>query len=330
MTTLIHSLKQVVPLDLKQLYWSTNNRLAEVQLKASEVSRQTFIADIRNALAERRGFAAGKIGVTASARMYYDIFLSKRRSPEEVADYEEKLRFSVLKQEGLFPGTTAFLRDYNVSYIQHVRNLDSFGVCHDASAGRLLKIIKHYGFTSKFIYYPLQEVDRSIPSNEANCYLPLFRNKRVLIVCPFAGYLRERATKETYERVWSNIGKPWFYPASVDAIEFPYGFARSTHERYATVLDLLNEIQTEISRREFDVALVGAAGLAIPLVSYMKRLGKVAIDLGGALQFMFGVSGKRWQNWEDLKQNIFNEHWTRLPAKYRPQEDDVCDNGAYW
>jgi hypothetical protein len=62
----------------------------------------------------------------------------------------------------------------------------------------------------------------------------------------------------------------------------------------------------------------------------MKGLGKVAIDLGGALQFMFGVSGKRWQNWDDLKQNIFNEHWTHLPAKYRPQEDDVCDNGAYW
>jgi hypothetical protein len=330
MTTLIHSLKRVVPADLKQLYWSTKDKLAVSQLKASEVSRQEFIADIRNALAEHRGFAAAKIGVTASARMYYEIFLSKRRSPQELADYEEKLRFSGLKQEGLFPVTAAFLHDYNRFYVKHLRNLDSLGVCHDWSAGRLLTNIKYYGLTSKLIYYPLQEPDRSIPSNEANCYLPLFKNKRVLIVCPFAGYLRERATKETYERAWSKIGKPWFYPASVDAIEFPYGFARSTHERYATVLDLLNEIQNEISRQEFDVALVGAAGLAIPLVSYMKGLGKVAIDLGGALQFMFGVSGKRWQAWQDLKQNIFNDHWTHLPAKYRPQEEDVCDNGAYW
>jgi hypothetical protein len=318
---------------LKQPYWNVMEKLGVARLKVAtmsrSMSRQDFITDIKSALEAGRGYAAAKIGVSQKSWMYYEIFLAEHRSPEEVATYETQLKFHCLKQEGLFPESPAFYLTFNRFYIEHVRNIDSLGITY-RQALQELNIIRHYGLTNKLIYFTLQEADRSIPSNEANCYLPLFKDKKILLVCPFADFLRERASKETFERVWSKIGKPWFYPASVEALEFPYGFARDTHEQYATVLDLLKDIQENIQKRDFDVALVAAGGLSIPIVSFVKQLGKIGIDLGGALQFTFGVSGKRWQHWEDFKKTFFNEYWTHLPAKYRPKETDVCDNGAYW
>src|SRR4030067_3251444 len=175
--------------------------------------------------------------------------------------------------------------------MEHIRRLDCLGICLYPGE---LELIHYYQLKNKLIYYPNQEPDRSIPNRGKECYLPFFNNKKILIICPFAGILKERATKEIFEGVWAKTGKKWFYPKAVDALEFPYGFAKETQEKYATALNLYEYIIIEIEKRDFDIALIGAAGLAIPIASYIQSMGKIGIDLGGALQFFFGVFGKRW------------------------------------
>ena len=305
------------------------DRLIIARLKYASITKEEFIKDIKTAIAAHTGYAAGKIGRSQKQWMYYEILLSRERNPEKIREFEEKLKFHALNQEGIFPVNFDFYLRFGRFYMDHVRNLDCLGLFYDPPLMEM-ELIKYYHLKNKFIYFPLQEPDRSIPRNDNNCYLPLFRDKKILIVCPFAEFLKDRATKEIYENAWSKIGKKWFYPKSVDAVEFPYGFSPDTHKRYSTVLDLFEEIKVQIQKRDFDIALIGAGGLAIPIASFVKSLGRVGIDLGGALQFCFGVSGKRWQDWEDLKINFFNEWWEYVPAKYRPKEQDVCDGGAYW
>jgi len=143
--------------------------------------------------------------------------------------------------------------------------------------------------------------------------------------------LKGEATREIFEGVWSKAGKKkWFYPKTVEALEFPYGFAAETHKSYSTAIDLFKYITIEIEKRDFDIALIGAGGLAIPIASHVKNMGKIGIDLGGHLQVLFGVLGKRYRNWKWDAWNS-NEWCIDMPAKYRPKEaDDVCDKGAYW
>ena len=116
----------------------------------------------------------------------------------------------------------------------------------------------------------------------------------------------------------------------MDALEFPYGFASETHKKYPTAIDLFKHIRAEIDKKDFDIALIGAAGLAIPIASYVKSMGRVGVDLGGHLQILFGVIGQRWRTRDDFKTLYFNDWWIDMPAKYRPKETDVCDLGAYW
>ena len=50
----------------------------------------------------------------------------------------------------------------------------------------------------------------------------------------------------------------------------------------------------DISKIDFDVALLGCGGYGLPLCNYIRHtLGKSAIYVGGGLQLLFGVMGSR-------------------------------------
>lgn len=292
------------------------------------ISKKEFINDLKNAIETNTGYAAGKIGASQQHWMYYEVLLAKEKNSNKIKQFEERLIFHGLKQVGIFPPEPSFYLQYNNNfYMDHIRNLDCLGVFYYPEE---VEIIQYYQLSNKLTYFMNQEPDRSSPSNEDNCYLQYFRGKKLLLVCPFGELLKERATKEIFEKVWSKTGKKWFYPEKVDALEFPYGFSSETHKKYPTAIDLYKDIVSEIDKKDFDIALISAAGLAIPIASYIKSIGKVGIDLGGHQQILFGVIGKRWRENKDFQTKYFNEYWIDMPDAYKPKEIGVCDQGAYW
>ena len=312
----------------------TRAELDNARLWYSTISKKEFINDLKTAIETRTGYAAAKTGISQKHWMYYEILLAKERNADERKSFERQLHYHCLNLEGIFPARLDFYLEFNRWYVEHVRKLDCLGIYYEWPPLQL-DILKYYKFkTTKTIHYINQEPDRSSPSNEKNCYLQYFRNKKVLLICPYAELLRERATKDIFEGVWAKTRKKWFYPKQVDALEFPYGFTTDAQRRYPTVLQLFEDIKTEIDKRDFDIALVGAAGLAVPIVSHIKGMCKIAIDLGGHLQVLFGVMGERWRRREDWKKQYFNDYWIDMPARYRPKEIDAGIRGRdldhYW
>jgi hypothetical protein len=53
-------------------------------------------------------------------------------------------------------------------------------------------------------------------------------------------------------------------------LEFPYGFSAETQRAYPDAIALFEDIVGKLAAREFDVALIGTAGLAIPLASAVR------------------------------------------------------------
>jgi len=290
------------------------------------IGKSEFLHDLHHAIERRIGYAAGKIGKTAQYMISYEMILQREINKAKTAEFESRLAFMCLNQQGIFPAENEFLRLYSEFYIKHIRNVDCLGICYYPGE---VELLTYYALSNKLIHYCDQEPDQSSPSNEHSCYLPFFRDRILVIICPFGEILKERATQEIFEGVWSKSGKRWFYPKSVSALEFPYGFSRETQKVYPTVFELFDYITGRLHQIDFDVALIAAAGLAIPIASHIKDMGKVAIDLGGHLQIIFGVVGQRWRNTDGLKQ-VLTDHWIDMPAKYKPKETDVCDHGAYW
>lgn len=290
-------------------------------------TRQEFVDAVARAVRGGRGFAAGKLGVSERALLYHPVLLDRETDRHRIVAFEQSLAFKAGRQSGVFPPEPGFLRSFSSWYAEQVGELDSIGLMSDA-LGTLLEIFAFHRFAAQLVEFHSQEPDRSSPSDHAHCYLPHFRERKILLICPFAELLRARANRETFESVWSKTGKRWFEPAAVEALELPYGFDPATQRRYSTARTLLEELTARIDEREFDVALIAAGGLGIPLAAVVKRRGKVAISLGGHLQVLFGVLGERWRGRSSWRRRYFNDAWIELPRRYRPDPRHTSEN--YW
>ena len=94
--------------------------------------------------------------------------------------------------------------------------------------------------------------------------------------------------------------------------------------------DALGHMKKEISQKDFEVALLGCGGYAIPLAAYIKSSGKKAIVLGGLTQLLFGIKGSRWEASRPDIVAMYNEYWTRAGENEKPKGYKGIENGAYW
>jgi hypothetical protein len=305
----------------------SQEREFERRLGRRLISARRFAELIGAALERGEGFAAGKLGNSERDLLRLALVSQRETDPLRIRAFECAVVAKLLRTSGIFPPDPEFCRRFGEFYAEQVRRLDCVGV--DVTQLRAtLELLFFHGIEGEVIDYLDQEPDRSTPNDPARCWLPYLRGRRILLVSPFAELLRRRATRETFEVVWAKTGKPWFYPADVGAVEFPYGYSPATGERFPTALDLVEDITARIAEREFDVAIIGAGGLGIPIASFVKRLDRVGISLGGAIQPLFGVRGRRWNEREDWRRDYFNDAWIDLPPEYRPDPAHTFED--YW
>lgn len=104
--------------------------------------------------------------------------------------------------------------------------------------------------------------------------------------------------------------------------------------------EALQWMKDEIDKEDYDVCLIGCGAYGFPLAAHVKRNGKQAIHLGGALQLLFGIKGKRWENpnygvkeWGipyGSYSALINEYWIRPGNIGKPQNAQQVEEGCYW
>ena len=87
----------------------------------------------------------------------------------------------------------------------------------------------------------------------------------------------------------------------------------------------------ECKKMEFDVAIIGCGAYGYPLAAEIKRMGKVAIHLGGATQILFGIIGNRWEkDHPEFCRKFVNDAWVRPMDKEKIQNAGSVENACYW
>jgi hypothetical protein len=290
------------------------------------IERGEFVADVSAAVSAGGPYATGKLGFTEQTLLSYPLLLERNPGARQIRAFEISLKAQALPHAGLFPAEESFYRRFSLRMAEDVRRLDCLGLSGPLSPNEV-EVVRGHRYDGKLTYFLNQEPDRGNPADDSRCYLPSFRGRRLLLVCPFAGLLRDRADRETFEAVWASTGKRWFEPASVEAVEFPYGYEPATQERYGTAERLLDEITGRIAAADFDVALIAAGMLGIPIAAFVKSLGAVGISLGGHLQIVFGVYGERWLK-DPGYRGYFNDAWIRVPPEMAPDPSTTRED--YW
>ena len=110
--------------------------------------------------------------------------------------------------------------------------------------------------------------------------------------------------------------------------------------RFRDWFEALDYMKTEIDKIDYDICLIGAGAYGFPLAAHVKRRGKKALHLGGALQLLFGIIGSRWEDsnygvkkWGIPKgkyANLINEHWVRPDEDEKPKNAMAVEGECYW
>jgi hypothetical protein len=77
------------------------------------------------------------------------------------------------------------------------------------------------------------------------------------------------------------------------------------------------------------ICLIGCGGLAMPLALRLKKHGIICIILGGAIQILFGIKGKRWES-HGVISKFFNDTWIFPDVDEIPGGSNNVEGGCYW
>ncbi len=230
--------------------------------------------------------------------------------------WDNSIRAGISWNAGLFPPTEEAMARFGARMLADCRAMDLL-------AGWLPGETRlHDAFFPSAVCVPLPTLE---PFTFDQPWSAALSGKTVLAVHPFeATILQQYARRErlfenpdvlppfrlkTYRTVQSQAGAPTPFPTWFDALE---------------------AMCRDISRIDFDIALIGAGAYGMPLAAHIKRMGKKAVHMGGATQLLFGIKGGRWDRLPAYAQTLYNDAWSRPLPEDRLPNCETIENGCYW
>lgn len=152
--------------------------------------------------------------------------------------------------------------------------------------------------------------------------------KKVLVIHPFSSTIRSQYAKRSL--IFPNGLLPEFELSTIRAVQSLGGEPTGFDDWFQA----LDSMIAQMEKTDYDICLVGCGAYGLPLAAHAKRMGKKGFHLGGSLQLLFGIRGKRWEN-PDYNPDynfakLINEHWVKPGTAERPANADKVEGACYW
>ncbi len=272
-------------------------------------------------IATGRPIAAGKIGdCELEALLKYE---SSDRDPERffrsIADHGHEMDL-LYNNCGVFPKHAETVATWAKTYLEALERIDLLAVWHNKGEKEI---------TSR--YAPgatLTRIQGLEPFFHSAPWTRALAGKRVLVVTPFEETVSLQ--RRRYRGCDLFPHAPDVFPdfeLTVVRSPFPAALVSPVHSDWHAALDAMKD---RIGQREFDVCLIGAGAYSLPLCAFVRtKLERPAIHLGGALQILFGIRGRRFDA-NPLLKTLYNDNWIRPLPSERPRGRWRVEGGAYW
>lgn len=234
-----------------------------------------------------------------------------------VSTWRTDVKIDLQDLVGFFPTSDDMLERFAAFYIEQVKKIDAIGVWGFVPGESFL--IEKY--SSNATPYDPKALE---PYFFTNPWSKALEGKKVLVIHPFTSSIKKQYAKR--ENLFADKSVlPDFELKTITAVQSIAG----TKTQYSNWFDALASMQMQIDATDFDVAIIGAGSYGLPLSSYVKEKGKIAIHIGGATQILFGIKGKRWDD-HPIISKLYNENWLRPdPSELVPEAQKV-EGGCYW
>jgi hypothetical protein len=164
------------------------------------------------------------------------------------------------------------------------------------------------------------------------------KGKKVLVVHPFEETIKTQYFKRNL--LFENAEVlPDFELITLKAVQSAAGIEAPFKDWF----EALKFMEDQISRIDFDICILGCGAYGLPLAAHVKRMGKKSFHIGGGLQLLFGIKGKRWDktakygSWYNIPElfeknycTLYNDSWIRPLEIDTPKSANKLDGATYW
>lgn len=180
-------------------------------------------------------------------------------------------------------------------------------------------VSKQMGNAKKLV---LEDIE---PFFSPNPWTRALEGKKVLVLHPFDETIKQQYLKR--KLLFENNLLPNFELKTIKAVQSIAG----VQTEFSDWFEALEFMKAQINSIDYDICIIGAGAYGFALAAHVKRMGKKAIHLGGVTQLLFGIKGKRWEEYVVWPYtNLYNEHWVRPGEKEKPKNAEVVEGACYW
>lgn len=296
---------------------SESRDVARARLR--EVSAETFNEVLSNAIRSRKALLVVRPGGAEGAVLQH--FLAKRvnRGVSSPQPYPPRVLAAGEVNVGIVPRTPQVFDRFSLDYLASLQASD---------------VLVHFGWTAWMAGLTMcessvtMEYERFDPFSQfmggIRPWTHDLAGKKVLVVAPF----KESIEKQYPRRERISIVSELLPDFHLTVIEPPVTFAGlgSGADWFAE----LSRTTSEMSRTDFDVAIIGAGSYGPSIARHAKEMGRIGIHLGGSVQLLFGIMGKRWEGADFHPRYQPLQGWVRPTPAETPPQSDLVEGGCYW
>ena len=221
---------------------------------------------------------------------------------------------------GFFPNNEKYLIKFSKYYLSIIDKIDLLGVF-------IFNPNSENFFSKKLKKATKVNVAHLGGFQSTNSWLKTLENKKVLVIHPFEESIKKQYKKRN--KIFKKDYLPKFTLKTIKAVQSLGGH----NNQFNNWFEALDYMKLKMEKIDFDIALVGCGAYGFPLAAHAKKIGKIGFHLGGEVQTLFGITGKRYENSihaEGIYLNYINKHWVRPSKKERPKNFKQVEDGCYW
>lgn len=268
---------------------------------------------LKQAIQAGKPFMAARFGTTEGASFvkYWEIKLKFGDKPEL---YPQSQVDNICLYSGFFPNSKTDLWKWAELETQACKDLDLLGVMGFLNEEWIVN----------YLCPNTQLMPNGGLASASRGWAHVLEGRKVLVVHPFTETIKHQYENNREKIFPGTNALPKFDLKCVKAVQT---IADATDSRFATWFDALDYMTEEIEKQDFEVALIGCGAYGFQLASRVKRMGKIAVHMGGSLQTLFGIKGGRW---DDMYSKMYNEYWVYPSENETPAGFEKVEGGCYW
>ena len=287
------------------------------RIRYKQVYRRVLTTPFANSLVTKTvkredPFIVSRLGAVESRICYEYLFKSGRYSSVTLKQCHANA--------GIFPANSSQINTVASLYLDALSNVDVLGFWNCYGQPQTINAI-----AQSVELVPLQSLEPwRVGDSKSHPWSMALRGKKVLVVHPFADTIRQQ-----YDVLHKLFKTPVICPNFELITLRPPVTHCGMSDGFSSWSAALSQLQDNVFDLEFDVALLGCGAYGLPLANSIKKQGSQVFHLGGALQLLFGIIGRRWELDPDIASEI-NEYWVRPSDAETPTSSYLVDGGSYW